>query len=134
MVSRQLSMMSDLRQSMKENRLALFYQPKLSLGTGKVGDAEALIRWYDVDGKLVPPDEFIPFTEATGMIREVTIYALRVATKDLAQWSKQGIAVRVAVNVSALDLGAPEFAQTVLGILCKASSAEMSMKSGTAWL
>mgnify|MGYP003574948672 FL=1 len=114
---RQLSMMSDLRESMKENRLALFYQPKLSLSDGRVADAEALIRWYDVDGKLVPPDEFIPFAEATGMIREVTIYALQSAMRDLAQWSKQGIAVRVAVNVSALDLGAPEFAQTVLAIL-----------------
>lgn len=114
---RQLSMMSDLRESMTENRLSLLYQPKLSLATGRICDAEALIRWHDVDGRLVPPDEFIPFAETTGMIREVTIYALRVAANELAQWAKQGVTVRVAVNVSVLDLGTPEFAEMVFGIL-----------------
>jgi diguanylate cyclase len=114
---RQLSMMSDLRESMRDNRLSLFYQPKLSLATGRICDAEALIRWHDLDGRLVPPDEFIPFAESTGMIREVTIYALRAAARDLARWAKMGLTVRVAVNVSALDLGTPEFADMVLGIL-----------------
>lgn len=114
---RQLSMMSDLRESMRDNRLSLFYQPKLSIATGRICDAEALIRWHDIDGRLVPPDEFIPFAESTGMIREVTIYALRAAMRDLAQWSKQGITVRIAVNISALDLGAPEFAEMVSAIL-----------------
>jgi EAL domain-containing protein (putative c-di-GMP-specific phosphodiesterase class I)/CHASE2 domain-containing sensor protein len=114
---RQLSMMSDLRESMKDNRLSLFYQPKMSIATGRIGDAEALIRWHDVDGKLVPPDEFIPFAESTGMIREVTSYALRAAVRDLAQWSKRGVTVRIAVNVSALDLGTPEFAEMVSSIL-----------------
>lgn len=114
---RQLSMMSDLRDSMRDNRLSLLYQPKISIATGRICDAEALIRWHDVGGKLVPPDEFIPFAESTGVIREVTIYALRAAVKDSAKWSKQGINVRVAVNVSALDIGTPEFAEMVLAIL-----------------
>ena len=59
-VRRQLSMMSDLRQAMEKGQLQLAYQPKLSLETGRIGDAEALIRWYDEDGKPVSPDEFIP--------------------------------------------------------------------------
>ena len=101
---RQLSMMSDLRQAMDSGRLHLAYQPKLSLQTGQIGDAEALIRWQDVDGNFVRPDEFIPLAEATGVIREVTIFALRSALADIAAWHRAGASVRVAVNVSALDL------------------------------
>lgn len=114
---RQLSLMSDLRESMTNGRLRLAYQPKLSLATGRIGDAEALIRWYGADGNMVPPDDFIPLAEAMGVIPEVTIFALRTAAKDISRWAKKGVAVRVAVNVSALDIGTSQFADTVSGIM-----------------
>lgn len=114
---RQLSMMSDLRESMDNGRLCLAYQPKLSLASGCIADAEALIRWRDANGNIVPPDEFIPLAEAMGVIPEVTIFALRTAAKDLSRWAKKGMAVRVAVNVSALDIGTAQFAETVSAIL-----------------
>jgi diguanylate cyclase len=120
-VRRQLSMMSDLRQAMEKGQLQLAYQPKLSLETGRIGDAEALIRWYGEDGKPVSPDEFIPLAEATGVIREVTIFALRTALSDLSRWAQQGAPMRVAVNVSAIDLAVGGFASEVSRLLKEAN-------------
>ena len=116
---RQLSMMSDLREAMEKGRLRLAYQPKMSLSTGRITDAEALIRWYDANGNTVSPDEFIPLAEATGVIHEVTAFALRTALADMTQWVREGVAVRVAVNVSALDLTMPSFADTVARLLAE---------------
>jgi EAL domain-containing protein (putative c-di-GMP-specific phosphodiesterase class I)/GGDEF domain-containing protein len=111
--TRQLSMMSDLRQAMEKGRLRLAYQPKMNLATGTITDAEALIRWYDESGRTISPDEFIPLAEATGVIREVTTFALQTAALELSSWARSGVAVRVAVNVSALDLATPDFLETV---------------------
>jgi EAL domain-containing protein (putative c-di-GMP-specific phosphodiesterase class I)/CHASE2 domain-containing sensor protein len=110
---RQLSMMSDMRQAMDSGRLCLAYQPKLSLATGCIRDAEALVRWHDESGKFISPDEFIPLAEETGVIHELTLFALRAATSELARWARDGLLMRVAVNVSAVDLAAPDFADTV---------------------
>lgn len=118
-IRRQLSMMSDLRHAMELGRLCLFYQPKMRVSTGRIADAEALIRWRDADGKFVAPDEFIPLAEATGVIREVTQYALSAAMADLQHWAREGVALRVAVNVSALDLIASDFVEEVGSILQK---------------
>ncbi len=117
---RELSMMGELRQAIEQGRLALAYQPKLSIATGQIADAEARIRWSDADGQSLPPDKFIPLAEATGVIHEVTNFALQAAAADLRRWAQDGLLVRVAVNVSALDLAASDFAPKVLGILREA--------------
>lgn len=119
-VRRQLSLMSDLRQAMEQGRLRLHYQPKMSIGTGRIVDAEALIRWFDVSGKAISPDEFIPLAESTGVIREVTLFALRTAMTDLSHWAKEGVAMRVAVNVSAHDVATADFAEEVDRLLDEA--------------
>ena len=117
---RELSMMGELRSAMGKGRLQLAYQPKLSLATDQIADAEALIRWSDADGRMLPPDKFIPLAEATGVIHEVTTFALQAAAADLGRWAQAGLVVRAAVNVSALDLASADFAEKVLGILRKA--------------
>jgi EAL domain-containing protein (putative c-di-GMP-specific phosphodiesterase class I)/CHASE2 domain-containing sensor protein/GGDEF domain-containing protein len=117
---RQLSMMSELRRAMDQGRLRMAYQPKMTLATDAITDVEALIRWRDDDGTIVSPDEFIPLAEATGVIREVTIFALRTAMADLNRWAQQGVAMRVAVNVSAIDLATEDFADEVDRILGEA--------------
>ena len=114
---RELSMMSELRGAMQNGRLAMAYQPKLSLATDRIADAEALIRWSDPDGRVLPPDKFIPLAEATGVIHEVTSFALQAAANDLKEWARKGVVLRVAVNVSALDLTSPDFSEKVFGIL-----------------
>jgi EAL domain-containing protein (putative c-di-GMP-specific phosphodiesterase class I) len=120
-IRRQLSMMSDLRHAMEKGRLQLFYQPKMSFETGRIADAEALIRWQDADGKFVSPDEFIPLAEATGVICEVTQFALRTAMADLQRWAREGLGLRLAVNVSALDLSTSDFVESVEANLRKFS-------------
>jgi EAL domain-containing protein (putative c-di-GMP-specific phosphodiesterase class I) len=116
-IRRQLSMISDLRHAMEQGRLRLDYQPKLSLKTNRIADAEALIRWFDEAGNKISPDDFIPLAEETGMISEITLYALRAAAAQLAHWAREGVAIRVAVNVSAIDLAGPAFAADVERIL-----------------
>jgi EAL domain-containing protein (putative c-di-GMP-specific phosphodiesterase class I)/GGDEF domain-containing protein len=114
---RQLSMMSDLRHAMNNGGLRVVYQPKMSLETGRITDAEALVRWHDESGRTISPDEFIPLAEATGVIREVTVFALRAALADLSRWGPSGVPLRLAVNVSALDLVTEDFAKQVGAIL-----------------
>lgn len=123
LVRRQLSMMSDLRAAMDEGRLGLAYQPKMALGSGRIADAEALVRWHGRDGKPISPDEFIPLAEETGVIHEVTLFVLRTAMADVARWAQNGIAVRVAVNVSAVDLSSAEFASEVEALLAQSGIA-----------
>lgn len=118
---RQLSMMSDLRHAMDKGRLSLAYQPKMAIENGCIGDAEALIRWVDENGNKIAPDEFIPLAEATGVIHEITLFALRSAIADLAHWARQGLAMRVAVNVSAIDLAADSFVQEIDRVLAAMS-------------
>jgi EAL domain-containing protein (putative c-di-GMP-specific phosphodiesterase class I)/GGDEF domain-containing protein len=117
---RQLSMMGELRQAMENGSLRLSYQPKVCLRTGAIGDCEALIRWYGASN-VVPPDEFIPLAEATGVIREVTVFAIRSALRDLSRWAREGVPMRVAVNVSALDLATGGFADEVRRLLDEAN-------------
>lgn len=117
---RQLSMMSDLRKAMDSGRLRIAYQPKLSLETGRIGDAEALVRWSDESGQTIAPDEFIPLAEETGVIHELTMFAVRTAANDLATWARDGLALRIAVNVSAIDLATPGLAEQI-GAICSAA-------------
>jgi EAL domain-containing protein (putative c-di-GMP-specific phosphodiesterase class I)/CHASE2 domain-containing sensor protein len=117
---RQLSLMSELRRAMESGRLRIAYQPKLSLATGCIADAEALVRWSDESGRPIPPDEFIPLAEETGVIHELTLFALRAAAADLARWAQDGLPMRIAVNVSALDLATPDFTEQVEAICAAA--------------
>jgi len=113
-----LSLESRLRQALEQQQFVLHYQPKLSLATGKVVGAEALIRWNDPNTGLVPPARFIPMLEETGMINEVGYWALQKAVEDYLCWQCAGLApVRIAVNVSPLQLGNRGFVKEVERII-----------------
>ncbi|WP_153940416.1 putative bifunctional diguanylate cyclase/phosphodiesterase [Acidithiobacillus thiooxidans] len=97
-------------QAIDNEEFVLHYQPKVNLASGKVVGAEALIRWNDPRTGLVPPDKFIPILEETGLISEVGRWALRRAVEDYLRWRATGLeAVRIAVNVSPLQLRNPGF-------------------------
>ncbi|MGM0677089.1 MAG: sensor domain-containing protein [Pseudomonadota bacterium] len=96
---------NQLRQAIDREEFVLHYQPKVSFASGKLVSAEALIRWNDPRTGQVPPGQFIPVLEETGLIYEVGRWALRKAIADYLSWLEKGLpAVRVAVNVSALQL------------------------------
>ena len=105
MVAGKLTLENQLRQALDRGEFVLHYQPKVSLASGKLTGAEALIRWNDPRTGLVPPASFIPILEETGMIFEVGRRALHQAVSDFLRWRNSGLAaVRIAVNVSPLQL------------------------------
>jgi EAL domain-containing protein (putative c-di-GMP-specific phosphodiesterase class I) len=104
-VAGNLTMENQLRHALENQEFVLQYQPKVSLDTGKLVGAEALIRWNDPRTGLVPPGRFIPILEETGLIHEVGRWALRKAIAEYLRWRAAGLpAVRIAVNVSPLQL------------------------------
>ncbi|MFY3383457.1 EAL domain-containing protein [Paracidovorax sp. MALMAid1276] len=104
-VAEALNLEGRLREALERNQFVLHYQPKQHLASGVIAGAEALIRWNDPQRGLVPPGQFIPILEETGLIYDVGRWALRQALADNRRWREAGLApLRVAVNVSFLQL------------------------------
>lgn len=100
-----LTLENQLRQALDNEEFVLHYQPKVNLASGKMTSAEALIRWNDPRSGLVPPAQFIPILEETGLIHDVGRWALRQAIKESLRWRAAGLpVVRIAVNVSPRQL------------------------------
>ena len=96
---------NQLRQALERHEFVLHYQPKVNMVSGELTGAEALIRWNDPRTGLVPPDQFIPVLEETGLIYEVGRWAVARAIEDHNRWRRAGLqAVTIAVNVSPLQL------------------------------
>ena len=97
-----LSLESRLRKAMHDDQLLLQYQPQISLVTGRVIGAEALVRWNDPERGLVPPSAFIPFAEESRLIVPLGEWVLRTACKQTKEWQQQKSGPsRIAVNLSA---------------------------------
>lgn len=101
---RRLAILSDLRNAIANDNLALHYQPKVGVVHDGAVHAEALVRWrHPVHGNLAP-DEFIPLAEQSGNIGMITKWVLKRAIADCGAWNAAGLPLTVAVNLSALDL------------------------------
>jgi diguanylate cyclase (GGDEF)-like protein/PAS domain S-box-containing protein len=112
-VAENLSLENQLRRALEREEFVLYYQPRVDIETRSITGLEALIRWQSERG-LVPPLQFIPLMEETGLILEVGAWALRRAVLDHASWLEQGVeAPRVAVNVSAVQLRQKDFVSRV---------------------
>ena len=108
----------DLRFALERGELALYYQPQLELETCGVVGFEALLRWHHPERGAVPPSDFIPVAEASGLIVPIGAWVLREACRQNAAWQRAGRPpVRVAVNVSALQFTRADFIDTVLAAL-----------------
>lgn len=105
---RRLQIVQALPSAVREQRLQLHFQPKLSCQTGQVLGAEALLRWRDEQLGVVRPDEFIPLAEQTGEIQRLTRWVCGAALDQLQLWHEQGLQLSLAINLSALDLQWPE--------------------------
>lgn len=101
---RQLQLIGDLRHSITHGQLSLQFQPKVELSSDRVLHAEALVRWTHPQLGNVPPDEFIPLAERSGFISELTRHVIDRSLAQRRSWSEQGLAVGIAVNLSAMDL------------------------------
>lgn len=113
-VSQKLSLENKLRQALENDEFVLHYQPKIHLESRTLSGAEALIRWQSPELGLVPPMQFIPLMEETGLILEAGVWALKQAVRDQIKWRKDGLAApRVAVNVSAIQLRERKFVEVL---------------------
>jgi PAS domain S-box-containing protein/diguanylate cyclase (GGDEF)-like protein len=109
-----LALKSGIAGALERDELVLYYQPKVDSATRNIVGVEALIRWQSAQLGLVSPAKFIPVMEETGMILEVGAWALQRAALDHRKWVEQGLGpLRVAVNVSAIQLRQRDFVQVV---------------------
>ncbi|MDH4353192.1 MAG: EAL domain-containing protein [Actinomycetota bacterium] len=115
-----LTLMGDLRVALSsEDQLALHYQPKVDLFTGRVAGLEALMRWsHPVTGDISPVD-FIPLAEQTGMVSDLTQWVLEQAVRQLHDWEREraGVPMHLAVNLSARNLHEADLPERVRQLL-----------------
>ncbi|HEY5602399.1 MAG TPA: EAL domain-containing protein [Gammaproteobacteria bacterium] len=123
---RHLALASDLNRALEGNELEVYYQPKISMQSGLVNGFEALARWPHPTLGMVPPDEFIPLAERTGMIHAVTDWVLGAALRQMQTWRQTGIRLPIAVNLSAFNLQDPHLLDKVRE-LCTACCVEKAM-------
>jgi diguanylate cyclase (GGDEF)-like protein/PAS domain S-box-containing protein len=118
-VAEKLTLETKLRRAIEQEEFLLHYQPKVDLKTGTMCGLEALVRWQS-DGVLIPPGQFIPVLEETGMIVEAGRWILERAAQQHADWLARGLVVpRIAVNVSARQLARKDFVAQVEDVLAK---------------
>jgi diguanylate cyclase (GGDEF)-like protein/PAS domain S-box-containing protein len=117
-VAQRLHLESRLRKAVTQREFVLHYQTKVDLATRRIRGLEALIRWHDSEFGVVPPLDFVPLLEESGLIVEVGRWVFEQALADTQRWRSLGLEVpRVAVNVSEVQLRQPNFVATVLGAL-----------------
>ena len=112
------SLEADLRCALGRNEFLLHYQPKISLQTGQITGAEALIRWLHPQRGMMYPAQFVPVAEECGLILPIGQWVLLEACKQARAWSDAGLGVvPIAVNVSAAEFGAKDFLSGVRAVL-----------------
>jgi diguanylate cyclase (GGDEF)-like protein len=110
-----LAMEHRLRGALERNEFVLFYQPKVTIATGRIVGVEALLRWRDPERGLIAPGSFLPTLETTGLIVPVGEWALSQAAADSHRWARLGFPpVRIAVNAAPMQLSRRDFAAKVL--------------------
>jgi diguanylate cyclase len=109
--------MSELRQAIVADQLFLLYQPKINLKNGLIAGLEVLTRWQHPELGLIPPDEFIPVAERTGLIIPLTLWVLHQSLLQYRAWNDMGIDVSIAVNLSMWNLEAQELPDQIAGLM-----------------
>ncbi len=111
---------SKLRGALERGELTLHYQPQIDIMTGFVSGMEALLRWTNDELGVVPPKDFIPVAEDTGLIIPIGEWVLRTACTQARKWHDEGLAVkRIAVNIAAQQFAMPSFVALVTAILAE---------------
>lgn len=115
--ARRLALTRDLRYALASHDLVLYYQPKVEIKSGIVLGVEALVRWRHPSYGMVPPDQFIPLAEQTGLINALTLRLLDSAIQQCRSWLDSGIKLGVSVNLSTWNLREPMLPETIYEML-----------------
>jgi diguanylate cyclase (GGDEF)-like protein/PAS domain S-box-containing protein len=114
------SLENALRRALERAELVLHYQPKLNLQNGAIVGVEALIRWHHPEFGLVPPADFIPIAEESGLIVPIGRWVIAEACHQAQAWQDIGLApIRIGINISAVELRANDFVQFMNRILAE---------------
>lgn len=114
---RRLTLAADLRTAIDTNQLILHYQPKVHLRARCADHVEALVRWQHPEHGMIPPGEFIPLAEETGLIEPLTLKVLEMALHQVREWHESGLDIGVAVNLSVRNLQDPHLPETITWLL-----------------
>jgi EAL domain-containing protein (putative c-di-GMP-specific phosphodiesterase class I) len=109
----QLALQNDLRLAIERNELQLYYQPKIDGRSGQITGVESLLRWQHAVRGFVPPDRFIPVAERFGLIGGIGNWVIEEACRQLSAWQKEGLHMRIAVNLSVHQLRQEDLVQRV---------------------
>jgi diguanylate cyclase (GGDEF)-like protein len=140
-----LEVESDLRRALERGELRVHYQPVVRLAGAAMVGVEALVRWQHPERGLVPPGEFIPVAEETGLIQPLGAFVLRESCRQVATWNRanpERVPLSVAVNLSARQMSASDLTRLVLtalnesglepGLLCLEITESVLMEDVTA--
>lgn len=114
---KQLMLENDLRIALESEQLVVHYQPVVDLASGQLRSFEALVRWQHPELGLVPPAEFIPVAERSGLINDIGTWVLETACKQVKSWHSVNDEIGVAVNVSIRQFRNPNFPSLVKDVL-----------------
>ena len=108
------SLETDLRNAISKNEFRLFYEPIINIRTNKIDCIEGLLRWFHPSRGLIPPSEFIPIAEETGLIIPLGEWVIRQACRDAATWPEH---IKIAVNLSPVQLSSGNLVDLILDAL-----------------
>jgi EAL domain-containing protein (putative c-di-GMP-specific phosphodiesterase class I) len=124
----------ELKQAIEQQQLVLHYQPEVDMVTGAISGFEALMRWQHPELGLLPPSEFIPLAEQSGLIVPLGQWCMREACRQIREWrrvlSHKTYKLHVSVNLSARQFAYPGLLEEVQSILCKScmDATELSLE------
>ena len=113
----QLELLKDLRRALEMKQLELFYQPKIHAPSGHITGAEALLRWNHPTRGMISPDVFIPMAERYGLIVQIGSWVIDEACRQVRAWRELGLRMKVAINLSVLQLRHADLATEIAGAL-----------------
>lgn len=99
-VHNRLRMDTDLRKAINNNEFELYYQPIINLQTQQIVSAEALLRWHHPTRGMIPPNDFIPYAQESGLISPIGEWVIQQACRQAAEWHSAGFPLSVSINVS----------------------------------
>jgi diguanylate cyclase len=108
-----LTLEAEMRKGIAHGHFELHYQPQVEVATGRIAQVEALLRWPHPTLGLLPPDQFIPIAEESGMIVPLTQWVLEEAMRQMQTWDEAGMPLGVAVNMSVRSLQDPMLPETI---------------------
>lgn len=115
---RQMNLENSLRKALERDEFQLYFQPKMSIQTGKVEGMEALLRWNHPEGGLIYPSEFVPVAEEIGLIQPIGEWVLLNACQQIKAWKRSGFPpISIAVNLSGYQVNQSRWISKVQTIL-----------------